>query len=70
MARKRGQNEGSIYQRKDGLWTVSVTIQSKRISKYFKSQSECREWLRNTNSQIQNGLTFAGAQTTLEEFLR
>jgi len=69
MARKRGQNEGTIYQRKDGLWIVQVTIQSKRISKYFKTQSECREWLRNTQSQIHNGLTFAGAQTTLEEFL-
>jgi hypothetical protein len=32
MARKRGQNEGSIYQRKDGLWTVAVTVQGKRIS--------------------------------------
>jgi integrase len=69
MARKRGQNEGSIYQRKDGLWTVAVTVQGKRISKYFKSQSECREWLRNTQSQIQNGLTLAGARTTVIEFL-
>lgn len=37
MARKRGQNEGSIYKRKDGLWIVQVTIQNKRISKYFKT---------------------------------
>lgn len=69
MARKRGQNEGSIFQRKDGLWTVSVSIQGKRISKYFRSQSECREWLRNTQKQIQNGLTLAGAQTTVFEYL-
>jgi hypothetical protein len=62
MARKRGQNEGTIYQRKDGLWIVQVTIQNKRISKYFKSQAECREWLRNTQSQIQNGLTLSGAR--------
>ena len=70
MARKRGQNEGTIYQRKDGLWTVQVTIQNKRISKYFRTQSECREWLRNTQSQIQNGLTLAGARTTVIEFLQ
>ena len=69
MARKRGQNEGTIYQRKDGSWSVQVTIQNKRISKYFKSQVECREWLRNTQSQIQNGLTLAGARTTLAEYL-
>jgi integrase len=69
MPRKRGQNEGSIFQRKDGLWTVQVTIQNKRISKYFKTQSECREWLRNTQSQIHNGLTLAGARITVIEFL-
>lgn len=69
MARKRGQNEGSIYQRKDGLWTVSVTLQRKRVSKYFATQSECREWLRNTQSQIQNGLTLAGVRTTVDEYL-
>ena len=69
MARKRGQNEGTIYHRKDGLWAVQVTIQHKRISKYFKTQAECREWLRKTQSQIQNGLTLAGARTTVIEFL-
>jgi integrase len=69
MARKRGQNEGTYYQRKDGLWIVQVTIQNKRISKYFKSQAECRQWLRTTQSQIQDGLTLAGARTTLIEYL-
>ena len=69
MARKRGQNEGSIYKRKDGRWVAQVTIQGQHISKYFKSQVECREWLRITQSQIQNGLTLAGAQTAFNEFL-
>ena len=70
MARKRGQNEGSIYKRKDGLWVAQVTIQGKHISKYFKLQSEASKWLHNTRTQIQDGLTLAGAQTTLEEFLK
>ena len=69
MARKRGQNEGSIYKRKDGLWVAQVTIQGKHISKYFKLQSEASKWLHNTRTQIQDGLTFAGANTTLETFL-
>jgi integrase len=69
MAKKRGQGEGSIYKRKDGLWVTQVTIQGKRISKYFKTQGECREWLRNTQNQIQNGLTLSGAKTNLREFL-
>ena len=69
MARKRGQNEGSIYKRKDGRWVAQVTIQGQHISKYFKSQVECREWLRITQSQVQNGLILAGAQTAFNEFL-
>jgi integrase len=46
MARKRGQNEGSIFKRKDGRWVAQVTIQSKQISRYFKSQREARDWLK------------------------
>jgi integrase len=69
MAKKRSQGEGSIYKRKDGLWVAQVTIQGKHISKYFKTQSEARQWLQTTRSQIQDGLTFMGAKTTLKEFL-
>ncbi|MFC2064284.1 tyrosine-type recombinase/integrase [Chloroflexota bacterium] len=69
MARKRGQNEGTIYKRKDGLWLAQVTIQGERHSKYFKLQSEAREWLQITNNQIRSGLTLAGAQTTLQDYL-
>jgi integrase len=69
MARKRGQNEGSIYKRKDGLWVAQVTIQGKHISKYFKLQSEASRWLHNTRTQIQEGLTLAGAQTFLKDFI-
>ena len=69
MARKRGQNEGSIYKRKNGLWLAQVSIQGKRVSKYFKFQSEAREWLQTTKTQIQGGLTLAGAHTNLQDFL-
>jgi integrase len=69
MTRKRGQNEGTIYKRKNGLWLAQVTIQGKRVSKYFKLQSEARDWLQTTKTQIQGGLTLAGAQTNLQDFL-
>jgi len=65
MARKRGQNEGTIYPRKDGTWCAQVTIEGKRLTKYSKSKKECREWRDETLSKIQNGLSFAGAQTTI-----
>ena len=69
MSRKRGQNEGSIYRRKDGRWVAQVTIGGRLTCKYFKSQRECRDWLKTTNNQIEAGLTFKGAQVKLSEYL-
>ena len=69
MSKKRSQGEGSIFQRKDGLWAAQMTIQGKHVAKYFHSQSECREWLKVTRAQVENGLTLSGAQTTLAHFL-
>ena len=69
MARRRINNEGSIYKRKDGRWVAQVNIQGKYHSKYFKLQSEAREWLQTTKTQVQAGLTLAGAQTSLQDFL-
>ena len=69
MSRKRGQNEGSIFRRKDGLWVAQMTIQGKHVSKYSKSQSVCRDWLRKTQLQVENGLTLSGAQTSVAVFL-
>ena len=38
MAKKRGQNMGSVYKRKDGRWVGQVTIEGKPHYKYFKTQ--------------------------------
>ncbi|MCX6083291.1 MAG: site-specific integrase [Chloroflexi bacterium] len=69
MSQKRGQNEGSIYKRKDGRWTAQVTIEGKHILKYFKTRRECRDWVDSTRNQIDNGLTLQGAQTTLATYM-
>ena len=63
MPRKRGQNEGSIFKRKDGLWVAQVTVQGKHVTKYFKTQREAREWVQETNAQIQKGLSLMAART-------
>jgi integrase len=69
MAKKRGQNEGSIYQRKDGSWVGAVSIQGRRLSHYAKTQKEARDWLKTTLAQVENGLTFAGAQAKVGEYM-
>jgi len=69
MSKKRSQGEGSIFKRKDGLWVAQMTIQGRHVSKYFKSQGECREWLRKIRTQVEDGLTFTNAQISLSVFL-
>jgi integrase len=70
MSTRRSKGEGSIFRRKDGLWVAQITIQGRQIGKYAKSQAECREWLKTTKAQIEGGLTLAGAQVSLADFLK
>ena len=68
MTKKRGNNKGSLFQRKDGRWVGEVLVKDQRVTKYFKTQTEGRAWLKKTTSEIENGLNFFGGQTTLREF--
>ena len=69
MPKKRGQNEGSIYKRKNGRWSAQISIQGQRVTKYFNTQREGLDWLHSMRNQINAGLTLDGAQKTLSEFL-
>jgi integrase len=69
MTKKRGQNEGTIYKRKDGTWAAQVSIQGRRLTKYAKTRSEARSWLRMTLAQVDKGITFLGAQMELGKYL-
>ena len=70
MAGKRGNNEGCIYRRKDGRWCAQVSLNGKRITKYAKTQHECRDWVKQTLDKIEHGLTFEGAQLSLERYMQ
>lgn len=69
MARKRGQNMGSVYRRNDGRWVGQVTIESEKHYKYFKTQREAREWVQKTTIQVDDGLSFSATQITFKEFM-
>jgi integrase len=69
MTKKRGQNEGSIVKRKNGTYMVQVTVDGKRITKYFKSRKEANKWLIDTLHKIQRGIFYSGPKLTLHEFL-
>src|SRR3972149_237806 len=68
MAKRRGNQEGSIYPRKNGTWRAQVSIAGRRLSFTGISHKECRDWIQRTSKQIQSGLTYEGTQLSLAEF--
>ena len=69
MAKRRGNNEGTIYQRKDGLWCAQISLNGRRLTKYAKQRSECYIWIRETLGRIHAGLSFDGIQMTLASYV-
>lgn len=69
MSKRRGNQEGSIHQREDGTWRVQITLNGNRLSFSAKTRQECQEWLKKMIRQIDAGLTYAGANMMLCEYL-
>lgn len=71
---KRGANEGSIYQRKDGRWCASFDTgfgDGKRKRKHFlgRTRGEVQERLREALSAKSKGMPVSTPRQTLEVFL-
>lgn len=69
MAKKRGNNEGSIYRKPNGAWRAQVTLNGRRLSFTADTRRECQEWIRKTLTQIDAGMTFTSTKVTLHEYL-
>ena len=69
MAKRRANNEGTVYKRTNKGWRAQVTINGQRLSYTAKTQKECQDWLKETIQQINQGFTYEGANTTVKEFL-
>src|SRR5947209_17661062 len=66
----RGHGEGSIYQRKDGRWTASITLEGrKRKTFYGKTRKEVQEQLKMALHQQQQGTLATGPQQTVQQYL-
>lgn len=73
MAKKRGQNEGSIYQRADGRWCAVLNLgwqdgKRKRKSFYGDSAADVREKLLKARSDHSHGLPVAVERQTVAQF--
>jgi integrase len=66
LAKRRGNNEGTIYKR-GNRWCAQVSVNGRRLTKYSDTQTEVREWLKETINQADNGI--AVTPQTLGEFL-
>ena len=67
---RRGQREGSIYQRKDGRWAASISLEwIKRKTSYGKTRKEVQEKLKVAQHEQQQGMLTSGRQQTLRAYL-
>src|SRR5215217_1041981 len=70
---KRGNGEGSIGRRKDGLYMARYTVQtatgSKRKALYGKTRSEVAAKLSKALADREGGLTFDAGNVTVGEYL-
>ncbi len=70
---KRGNGEGSITRRKDGLYMARYTVQtatgSKRKALYGKTRSEVAAKLSKALADREGGLTFDAGNLTVGEYL-
>src|SRR5438105_2929219 len=71
---KRGQNEGSIYQRNDGRWCATVNVgwvNGKRLRKsyYGTTRKDVQEQLTKALSDVQKGLPIVSDKQTVAKHL-
>ena len=73
MAKKRGNSEGSITRRKDGLYMARYTVQtpmgSKRKNIHGKEREVLAEKLIEALSNLNKGLVFEADNLKLDEYL-
>jgi len=76
MSRRRGNNEGSIYKRKDGTWAGQVSVgydpttgKLKRKSFYGRTRKEVAEKIAKALQEVRSGAFIEPAQTTFGEWL-
>jgi len=70
MTKQRGHGEGSIYERNDGRWAASITLEGhKRKTFYGKTRKEVQEKLQVALHEQKQGTLATGLQQTLKQYL-
>lgn len=70
---KRGNGEGTIYRRKNGVWCTQYTVYTakghKRKTIYGKTRAEVAAKLAKALSNREGGITFEAENLKLGEYL-
>ena len=70
MSKRRGNHEGSVFQRQDGRWAASITPPNGRRKTYYgKTRQEVVRLLQQAQKAILDGLPLTGERLTLGAFL-
>src|ERR1700719_4134342 len=74
MAKKRGRNEGTIFQRKDGRWCAVIDLgwengKRRRKSLYGTTRKEVAETLNKVLREKAQGLPVSVERQTADQFL-
>ncbi|MCL6472540.1 MAG: site-specific integrase [Firmicutes bacterium] len=76
MAKRRGNGEGSIYKRSDGLWVGKISVgydpvtgKLKRKSFYGKTRKEVMDKMAQILQEVRNGTYVEPVQTSFGEWL-
>src|SRR5687768_7133326 len=67
-ASRRGNHDGSLFQRADGYWVASVRLGGKRIVRYAKSRKDASRRLQELLQQQHVGNLTAPSKLTLQEW--
>jgi len=68
--KRRFNNEGSIYKTKDGYWRAQISIEGERIGHAAKTFEDCKNWLDTTKKQIEEGLSYQGANILFRDYMK
>lgn len=67
---KRANGEGTVYQRNDGRWVASITLEDgKRTSIYCKTQQEAVKAARKAHLAKDQGMLLPAEDQTVKDFL-
>jgi len=69
--KRRGHGEGSIYQRKDGRWGATISLENgKRKTLYGKTRKEVADKLNTALQEQKQGLLITGPSQTVANYLQ